>query len=158
VKCSFCSHEFDEAEAAAACRACVLSANCGRVRCPRCGYEDVRPSRLARAFSGWRRGRRAREGRRGSRRCPDGLTLQELGPGGRGTVLRLLDLEQRGRLAQRLMVLGVLPGVQVEVVRCSPAVVFRIGHSQFAVDDQLARMVLVKPEREDQDGSGTGNA
>lgn len=73
-------------------------------------------------------------------------------------MLRLLDLEQRGRLAQRLMVLGVLPGVQVEVVRCSPAVVFRIGHSQFAIDDQLAQMVLVRPEREDQDGSGTGNA
>jgi DtxR family Mn-dependent transcriptional regulator len=44
------------------------------------------------------------------------------------------------------MAFGVLPGVTIEVVRSSPAVVFRIGHSQFAVDDQLAQLVLVKPE------------
>jgi DtxR family Mn-dependent transcriptional regulator len=81
------------------------------------------------------------------------MTLQELKPGRRGTVLRLLDLEHRGRLGQRLMVLGVLPGVRVEVVRTSPAVVFRIGHSQFAVDEQLAEMVLVRPEGEDEQGN-----
>jgi DtxR family Mn-dependent transcriptional regulator len=50
------------------------------------------------------------------------------------------------------MVLGVLPGVELEVVRSSPAVVFRIGHSQFAIDEQLAQLVLVRPER----GEGHG--
>jgi hypothetical protein len=86
----------------------VLSANCSRVRCPRCGYE-IRPPTPAPSADGGADGGLVR--RRGSRRCPDGLTLQELGPG-RGTVLRLLDLEH-GPLAQRDGP-EVLPGVQVE--------------------------------------------
>jgi len=153
VRCPFCSHEYDEREAASACGSCVLSANCGRVRCPNCGYEDVRPSRLARSLGGRWRGRHGRGAGPRPAACPEELTLQELKPGRRGTVLRLLDLERRARLGQRLMVLGVLPGVQVEVIRSSPAVVFLIGHSQFAVDEELAQMVLVRPEGEDEQGN-----
>lgn len=143
--CPFCGLKYDEAQAAEACGSCVLASNCGRVRCPRCGYEDVRPSRLARSLAGRHR-RRRRGAAREARECCAERTLQELEPGRRGTVLRLLNPGTRGRLAQRLMAFGVLPGVTIEVVRSSPAVVFRIGHSQFAVDDQLAQLVLVKPE------------
>jgi len=153
LNCPFCDHDYDEEEAAAACRPCVLAANCGRVRCPRCGYEDVRPSRLGRSLGGWRQRRRHRGESQPSGECPAGQTLKELEPGRRGTVVRLLSPAKRRRLAQRLMVLGVLPGVELEVIRSSPAVVFRIGHSQFAVDEQLARLVVVRPKEGDEHGA-----
>lgn len=140
--CAFCGHEYEETEGAAACRSCVLAANCGRIRCPRCGYEDVRPSRIGRALGGRRRRMRKMLGA-GRAGCP---TLAELAPGARGTVMGLLHERQRGSQAERLTVLGVLPGTEIEVIRCWPAVVFQLGHSQFAVDEELAGLILVRPE------------
>jgi hypothetical protein len=40
VTCGFCGHEFEENRAQPACRVCPLGANCGLVRCPKCGYEN----------------------------------------------------------------------------------------------------------------------
>ncbi len=152
MNCPFCGLDYSEEEAVAACGSCVLAANCGRIRCPRCGYEDLRPSRLGRSLGAWRR--RSRAGRQqAAADCPAGKTLKEMEPGRKGIVLRLLHAEKRARLAQRLMVLGVLPGVKLEVIRSSPAIVFRIGHSQFAIDDQLARLVVVRPEGGETHGS-----
>ncbi|MBI2403138.1 MAG: FeoA domain-containing protein, partial [Gemmatimonadetes bacterium] len=42
-----------------------------------------------------------------------------------------------------LVALGVLPGVEVTLLQRYPAFVMRIGHAEFAVDDELARRVHV---------------
>jgi Fe2+ transport system protein FeoA len=65
-----------------------------------------------------------------------------------------LDHErQHGGGAERLTVLGVLPGTEIEVIRVWPAVVFQLGNSQFAVDEELAGLILVRPEEGRPDGS-----
>lgn len=39
--CDFCGNSFTEDRAQPACRSCPLGAGCGKVRCPRCGWENV---------------------------------------------------------------------------------------------------------------------
>ena len=40
VTCGFCGHEFEEDRGQPGCRACPLGADCGLIRCPKCGYEN----------------------------------------------------------------------------------------------------------------------
>lgn len=43
MKCGFCGYEFDEGdEGVKACSGCPMSGRCGKVKCPRCGYENVK--------------------------------------------------------------------------------------------------------------------
>ncbi len=51
MKCGFCGHEFDPAQADRACSGCPLVGNCALVRCPQCGYEMPPESKLI----GWLR-------------------------------------------------------------------------------------------------------
>jgi Fe2+ transport system protein FeoA len=67
-------------------------------------------------------------------------------------VTGLVQQRKRGSHAERLTALGVLPGVELEVIRRWPAVVFQLGHSQFAVDEELAGLILVEPEGGVPDG------
>ncbi|HHY92684.1 MAG TPA: hypothetical protein GX511_05030 [Firmicutes bacterium] len=39
LKCSFCGYTFAEEIGHAACRGCLLSRWCRRVKCPNCGFE-----------------------------------------------------------------------------------------------------------------------
>ena len=68
----------------------------------------------------------------------------------------LCDLQagQRGHIAyihmhnhkrlQKLMAMGVLPGVPISLLRRSPTFVFETGYSQFAVDEEIAADVYVR--------------
>jgi Fe2+ transport system protein FeoA len=82
-----------------------------------------------------------------------GRTLLELAPGERGLVTGLVHQRKRGSYTERLTALGVLPGVELEVIRRWPAVVFQLGHSQFAVDEELAGLILVQAEKGVPDGA-----
>lgn len=68
--------------------------------------------------------------------------LDELEPGQSGQVayLRMTD---PARL-QKLMAMGVLPGVAIALKRRSPSFVFECGYSQFAVDHDIAREIYVR--------------
>ena len=46
MKCLFCGHEFSEEQAVKSCKSCPLSPKCHLLRCPNCGYETARESRL----------------------------------------------------------------------------------------------------------------
>jgi hypothetical protein len=46
MRCGFCGLEFDPADSEPVCSGCPLRAGCGKVRCPRCGYEMPPPARL----------------------------------------------------------------------------------------------------------------
>ena len=71
-------------------------------------------------------------------------------------VSQLIDLKraQRGKVAyihtkdpqklQKLMAMGVLPGMAISLVQKFPSYVFQVGQSQFAVDKELADCVFVR--------------
>ncbi len=59
--CSYCALDFEQDAAQPACVKCPLSAapkGCGRVRCPRCGWEAIAapPSKIIETFKRlWRK-------------------------------------------------------------------------------------------------------
>jgi DtxR family transcriptional regulator, Mn-dependent transcriptional regulator len=70
------------------------------------------------------------------------VPLCELSHGEKGRVAYLRTGETT-RL-QKLLTLGVLPGVEVEMLQRFPSFVFRIGHSQMAVDREMAEGIHVR--------------
>ncbi len=68
--------------------------------------------------------------------------LAELKPGVTGKIA-YIQLKDTQRL-NKLMAMGVLPGVPVHVLRDSPAYVFEAGYSQFAVDEDIATDIFVR--------------
>ena len=44
---------------------------------------------------------------------------------------------------QRLLSIGAIPGVHITLIQKFPSYVFKIGHSQFAVDKELAQKIYV---------------
>jgi len=136
MTCSFCAIEFDGTAARKACAGCSLAggAGCRSVCCPRCGYEMPEGPAIFARLRAWLAGPVAE--------APTGTaTLAAMRPGQRGTVLKLDigDLAQ----ARKLMALGIVPGVPVELERRRPSVVFRTGYTQLAIDDALAEKVVV---------------
>ena len=87
---------------------------------------------------------------------PPGKCCQEM----RSTVSRLvaplceLKAGDHGQIAyiqmnnpqrlQKLMAMGVLPGVPIKILRISPSYVFEAGYSQFAVDEDIAADIYVR--------------
>ena len=45
---------------------------------------------------------------------------------------------------QKLMSMGVLPGSQLVLMQKFPSYIFKVGHSQFAIDDTLAREIHIR--------------
>lgn len=45
---------------------------------------------------------------------------------------------------QKLMSMGVLPGNTLKLIRTYPSFIFKVGNSEFAVDDELAREIFVR--------------
>jgi len=68
-------------------------------------------------------------------------TLAALDVGARATVRRLVS--PNGADLRRLLALGVLPGVELEVERRWPAMVVRMGYATVALDSVLAEGVVV---------------
>lgn len=71
--------------------------------------------------------------------------------------LNNLDANQKGRIAylhtkdhkrlQKLMAMGVLPGIAITLIQKFPSYVFQIGHAQFAIDKELAAAIYVRLSR-----------
>ena len=70
------------------------------------------------------------------------VALTELKAGERGEIA-YLSATDAGKM-QKLMSMGVLPGSDLEVNRTFPSYIFKVGHSEFAVDDELAREIFVR--------------
>lgn len=73
----------------------------------------------------------------------DSMPLTALSTGQRGCVTCLENPGSEG--AARLSALGVLPGVEVELVQRFPAFVLKSGYAEIGVDENLARIVRVRP-------------
>ncbi len=62
---------------------------------------------------------------------------------GQGGHIAYIQLNSPSHL-QKLMAMGVLPGVAITLLRRSPSFVFEAGFSQFAVDEEIAADIYVR--------------
>ena len=79
--------------------------------------------------------------------APGVVALTELKAGERGEIAYLSTAEPKKM--QKLMSMGVLPGNLLLLKRAYPSYIFRIGHSEFAVDEELAREIFVRTGQDD---------
>lgn len=73
------------------------------------------------------------------------VALTELKPGDPGEIAYLAASDVRKM--QKLMSMGVLPGTSVRLLRTYPSYIFKVGQSEFAVDEDLAREIFVRKEK-----------
>lgn len=69
------------------------------------------------------------------------VALSGLTPNAKGNIayLQTKNKEQM----QKLLSIGAIPGVHITLIQKFPSYVFKIGHSQFAVDKELAQKIYV---------------
>jgi DtxR family Mn-dependent transcriptional regulator len=70
------------------------------------------------------------------------VALTELQPG-QGAEIAYLSTHDSKKM-QKLMSMGVLPGNELVLGRIYPSFIFRVGNSEFAVDEDLAREIFVR--------------
>jgi len=70
------------------------------------------------------------------------VALTELKAGEHGEIAYLSTSDPKKM--QKLMSMGVLPGNLLTVARTYPTYIFRVGNSEFAVDEELAREIFVR--------------
>ncbi len=89
--------------------------------------------------------------------------LSQLTRGQRGKVAYIYAPESRQ--LQKLMAMGILPGVPVSLIQSFPSYVFQTGQAQFAVDKDIAAAIYIRliggtgqgqPEGEQATGRGKG--
>jgi DtxR family Mn-dependent transcriptional regulator len=73
------------------------------------------------------------------------VALTELKPGDPGEIAYLAASDVRKM--QKLMSMGVLPGTSVTLMRTYPSYIFKVGQSEFAVDEELAREIFIRKEQ-----------
>ena len=73
------------------------------------------------------------------------VPLTELTSGQSGEIAYLSANDDKKM--QKLMSMGVLPGNSLKVVQTYPTYIFKVGHSQFAVDDSLAREIHIRESK-----------
>ncbi|OHB27987.1 MAG: transcriptional regulator [Desulfuromonadaceae bacterium GWC2_58_13] len=70
------------------------------------------------------------------------VALTELKAGESGEIAYLSTADSKK--IQKLMSMGVLPGNNLRLSRTYPTFIFKVGNSEFAVDDDLAREIFVR--------------
>lgn len=64
-----------------------------------------------------------------------------------GDVIRIVELKLAdNNHVRKLTAFGLLPGIELKVVQTFPAIVLLVGHSQIALDYEIARLIIVKYE------------
>lgn len=69
------------------------------------------------------------------------VTLSQLKPEQKGRIA-YISTKARKRL-QKLMAMGVTPGVPIQVIQRFPSYVFQMGQTQIAVDEEIANEIFV---------------
>jgi len=135
-RCALCGFEFDPAAASCA-HACPLATNCNLTRCPSCGYEFPQEPRAV----GWLR---RLFGRRRPPAPPDGalVALPDLVEGASAELVCLHGTNPRRHNA--LAVYGVAPGCRLVLQQKRPAYVIRVGETELALDEAIAREFIVR--------------
>lgn len=74
----------------------------------------------------------------------DSIRLTELEPG-RSAVVTCLE-DSAGPAGRKLAAMGVLPGAVVRPVQRRPAWIVEVGHSEFALDQEMASRIRVRAD------------
>lgn len=85
-------------------------------------------------------GKCCREGQRRAQKLVS--PLAELAPGQKGKIAYIYAPES-SRL-QKLMNMGILPGVSISLIQSFPSYVFQIGQTQFAIDKEIADAIYIR--------------
>lgn len=118
------------------CASCPLAWNCDLLRCPRCGYQFPRGSRLL----VWAK----RLLRRRAVTTPGPATLDDVFP---GTTCVVAQVTGDSALQVKLAHLGLAEGTEVRVDQSRPELVLRVGAARFAVERSIGRRVVVHAAR-----------
>ena len=74
----------------------------------------------------------------------DSIPVTMLAEGERGRVTCLESPDSAG--ARKLAALGILPGIDLVLLQRTPAFVLQTGHTQIALDTELASRIRVRRE------------
>jgi len=72
-------------------------------------------------------------------------SLIELNAGQRGKIVYLHDKSDKE--LQKLMAMGILPGMPIQVIQKFPSYLLQIGQTQVAMDEEMAKDVYIRRER-----------
>ncbi len=114
------------------CASCPLAWNCDLLRCPRCGYQFPRGSRIL----AWAK----RLLRRRPSTIPGPATLDDVQA---GKVCIVSEVAGEPALRVKLAHLGLAEGAEVTVDQRRPALILQVGATRFAVERSIARRVVV---------------
>ncbi|MFA6568602.1 MAG: metal-dependent transcriptional regulator [Victivallales bacterium] len=68
--------------------------------------------------------------------------LSKLSPGQNGKIA-YIHTRDSSKL-QKMMAIGVVPGMKIKLLQCFPSFLFKTGNSQFAVDESIAGEIFVR--------------
>lgn len=136
MRCQLCAYEFDETQLR--CHtSCPFNEHCAIICCPNCGYQTVNDSKsklaemMRRILQSRARGKRAA-------RCP----LSQLSEGEAG---RLVSIgSSKPNRVERLQIFGLIPGVRVILKQRYPEIILQVGHTELAVERDVAAEILVE--------------
>ncbi len=125
MKCALCGYVFDENEAPQSCKGCPIMKGCRLIRCPNCSFETPREPRWVKYLK-----------KKGE------ITMTQLSVNQVGRVTRINTRDHKK--LQKIMAMGVLPGMPITLIQKFPSYVFQVGQSQFAIDKELASCIYVR--------------
>ncbi len=71
-------------------------------------------------------------------------SLSRLTPGQKGKIAYIHSMDHNQ--LQKMMSMGMLPGMDIQLLQSYPSYLFKIGNSQFAVDEMIANAIFVRME------------
>ncbi|MCL5781706.1 MAG: ferrous iron transport protein A [Firmicutes bacterium] len=74
------------------------------------------------------------------KKCPS--ILLDLSPGVESTITGINTKDTR--VLKKMMAMGILPGMAVEIIQKYPSVVFKVGNTILAVDNNIAGCIEVQ--------------
>ena len=136
MRCALCGFEFDPRETACA-KGCPLGRTCSLTRCPSCGYEfPCEPRSFAWLRRLFRRRRRVVPQNGGM------IALPDLADGETAELVCWSGANPKRR--NSLAVYGVVPGCQIVLQQKRPAFVIRVGETELALEEAIAREFVVR--------------
>ncbi len=119
---------------------CPMAKGCSVLSCPSCGYSFPRPTGLSAWLARFFAARRAKAteppGPRSLATAPPGVTVR---------VARLDASADDRDCLSKLAAFGIVEGCEVKVRQRRPALIVEVGETTLALDDEVARSVLVAP-------------
>ncbi|KKR31630.1 MAG: hypothetical protein UT63_C0064G0012 [Candidatus Gottesmanbacteria bacterium GW2011_GWC2_39_8] len=121
MKCSFCGYLFKENEGAGGCESCPIIHGCPLISCPNCGFEF--PKSLTEN---------------------NVMPLTEMKSGEKGVIHSVCTKDQT--ILAKIVAMGMLPGIKVGIKQKIPSLRCRFGYTEYAIDDSIAKVILVEKE------------